>query len=51
MYKCCCPARNSKNVGKTDRGFGARVQEHSGSDKKSHRFTIICSTVNILITW
>ena len=33
MYECCCPACNSKNVGKTDRRFGTRVQEHSGSDK------------------
>ena len=50
VYEFCCPACNSKCIGKTDRNFGTRVQEHSGSEK-SHRFTIICWNVNILITW
>ena len=34
MYEFCCPAYNSKNIGKTNRNFGTCAQEHSGSDKK-----------------
>ena len=29
-----CPACNIKYIGKTDRNFGIRFQEHSGLDKK-----------------
>ena len=35
VYECCCSACNNKYIGKTDRNFGSRVQEHSGLDKKS----------------
>ena len=35
VYEFCCPACNSKYIGKTDPNFGTSVQEHSGSDKKS----------------
>ena len=35
VYEFCCPACNIKYIGKTDRNFGTRVQEHSGLDKKS----------------
>ena len=35
VYEFCCPACNSKYIGKTDRNFGTLVQEHSGSDKTS----------------
>ena len=31
-YEFCCP---SKYIAKTDPNYGTRVQEHSGSDKKS----------------
>ena len=34
-YQCCCPACNSKYIGKTDQNFDTRVQKHSGLDKKS----------------
>ena len=34
VYEFCCPACNIKYIGKTDRNFGTRVQEHSGLDKK-----------------
>ena len=33
MYEFCCPACNSKYIGKTDWNFGTRVQEHGGLDK------------------
>ena len=35
VYEFCCPACNSKYIGKTDQNFGTRVQEHSDSGKKS----------------
>ena len=35
VYGFCCPACNIKYIGKTDRNFGTRIQEHSGTDKKS----------------
>ena len=35
VYEFCCQACNIKYIGKTDRNFGTRVQEHSGLDKKS----------------
>ena len=44
VYDFCCPACNNKYIGKTDRNFGTRVQEHSGSDKKSPVY-------NYLLEW
>ena len=35
VYEFYCPACNSKYIGKTDQNFGTRVQELSGSEKKS----------------
>ena len=35
VYEFCCPACNNKYIGKIDRNFGTRVQEHSGLGKKS----------------
>ena len=38
MYEFCYQACNNKCIGNTDQNFGTRVQEHSGSDKKSKHF-------------
>ena len=35
VYEFCCPACNSKYIGKADWNFGTCVQKHSGLDKKS----------------
>ena len=35
VYEFCCPACNSKYIGKKDQNFGTRVQERSGSDNQS----------------
>ena len=35
VYEFCCPAYNSKYIGKAHQNFGTRVQEHSDSDKTS----------------
>ena len=35
VYEFCCPACNSKYIGKADQNFDTRVQERSGSDEKS----------------
>lgn len=40
MYEFCCQACNNKCIGNTDQNFGTRVQEHSGSDKKSQNILI-----------
>ena len=51
MYEFCCPACNSKYIGKRDQNFGTRVQEHSGSDKKSQVYNDLlkCEHFNYVI--
>ena len=50
VYELCCPACNSKYIGKTDQNFSTHIQEHSGSDKKSPVYNF-CWSVSILIMW
>ena len=48
VYEFCCPACNNKYIGKSDRNFGTRVQEHSASDKKSlvYNHFLVCEHFN-----
>ena len=50
-YAFCCPACNSKYIGKTGRNFGTRVQEHSSSDKKSpvYNHLLECEHFNYVV--
>ena len=51
VYEFCCPACNSKYIGKTDRNFATHVQEHSGSDKKSpvYNHLLECEHFNYVV--
>ena len=51
VYEFCCPACNSKYIGKTDRNFATHVQEHSGSDKKSpvYNHLLECEHLNYVV--
>ena len=51
MYGFCCPACNIKYIGKTDRNFGTRVQEHSGLGKKSpvYNHLLECEHFNYVV--
>ena len=51
VYEFCCPACNSKYIGKTDQNFGTRVQERSGSDKKSpvYNHLLECEHFNYVV--
>ena len=51
VYDFCCPACNNKYIGKTDRNFGTRVQEHSGLDKKLPVYTHLleCEHFNYVV--
>ena len=51
MYGFCCPACNIKYIGKTDRNFSTRVQEHSGLGKKSpvYNYLLECEHFNYVV--
>ena len=51
VYEFCCPACNSKYIGKTGRNIGTHVQEHSGSDKKSpvYNHLLECEHLNYVV--
>ena len=51
VYEFCCPACKSKYTGKTGLNFGTRVQEHSGSDKKSPAYNHLlkCEHFNYVV--
>ena len=51
VYEFCCPACNSKYIGKTERNFGTRVQEHSGLDKQSpvYNHLLECEYFNYVV--
>ena len=51
MYEFCCPACNSKYIGKTDWNFGTRVQEHGGLDKTSlvYNHLLECGLFNYVV--
>ena len=50
-YEFCCPVSSSKYIGKTDRTFGTRVQEHSGSHKNSpvYNHLLECEHFNYVV--
>ena len=51
VHEFCCPACNSKYIGKTDQNFGTCVQENSGSDKKSpvYNHLLECEHFNYVV--
>ena len=51
MYEFCCPACNSKYIGKADRNICTCVQEHSGLDKKSlvYNHLLECEHFNYVV--
>ena len=51
VYEFCCPACNNRYVGKTGRNLGTRVQEHSGSDKKSlfYNYLLECEHFDLVV--
>ena len=53
VYEFCCPACNIKCIGKTDRNFGTRVQEHSGLYKKSlvYNHLLECEHFNYVVNF
>ena len=51
VYEFCCPACNSKYIGKADRNICTCVQEHSGLDKKSlvYNHLLECEHFNYVV--
>ena len=51
VYEFCCPACNSKYIGKADRNICTCVQEHSGLDKKSlvYNHLLECKHFNYVV--